>query len=81
VCGICSCSIMANTLSWTAWETSLACSTFMSHLNTDHTVIHQRWEKYSSYIMVQWTSHPGSKCVLSNRGHCSLSTCSPTVWL
>ena len=26
-------------------------------------VIHQTWEQYSSYIMVQWTSHPVSKCV------------------
>jgi len=37
VCAICSCSVMANRLSWAAWETSLDCSTFMSHLNTDHT--------------------------------------------
>ena len=27
-------------------------------------VIHQRREKHSSYIMVQWTSHSASKCVL-----------------
>jgi len=31
-------------LSWAAWETSLPCPTFMSHLNTEHTVICQRWE-------------------------------------
>ena len=26
-------------------------------------VIHQRWEKYSSYNMVQWTGHLANKCV------------------
>jgi len=26
-------------------------------------VIHQRWEKYSSYNMVRWTGQPASKCV------------------
>jgi hypothetical protein len=32
-------------------------------------VIRQRLEKYSSYIMVQWTGHPASKCAsLTNRG-------------
>ena len=35
-CGICSWSIMANRLPWSAWKTSLSCSTFMSHLNKDH---------------------------------------------
>jgi hypothetical protein len=42
-------------------------------------VIRQRLEKYSSYITVQRTSHPDSKCVFSNRQHCTLSTCSPTM--
>jgi len=37
VCGICSCSIVVNRCSWAAWGTSLPCSTFMSHHNTDHT--------------------------------------------
>ena len=40
--------VMANRLSWAVWGTSLACSSFMSHLNTDHTAICQRWENYSS---------------------------------
>ena len=44
-------------------------------------VIRLRSEKYSSYIMVQWTSHPASKCVFSNRQHCNLSACSPTTWV
>ena len=37
VCGICRCSVVANRLSWAALETSLACSTFKPHLDTDHT--------------------------------------------
>jgi len=44
-------------------------------------VIHQRWEKHSNYIIVQWTGHPASRCVFSNSRHCSLSACIPTVWL
>jgi hypothetical protein len=36
LCGSCSCSIVANRFSWAAQNTSLACSTFRSHLNTDH---------------------------------------------
>jgi hypothetical protein len=43
--------------------------------------IHERLEKYSSYITVQWTSDPASKCVFSNREHCPLSACSPKMWL
>ena len=44
-------------------------------------VIHQRSEKYSSYIMVQCNSYPASKCVFSNMWHCLLSACIPTMWL
>jgi len=38
VCGICSYSIVANRLSWATWKTSLACSTFRSHLNIDPSI-------------------------------------------
>jgi hypothetical protein len=41
-------------------------------------VTRQRIEKYSSYIMVQWSSH---QPVFRNRRHCCVSACSPTVWL
>ena len=51
-----------NTHTWAEWKTSLACWT-LSPLNTDHIVICQTYKKYSSYIMVQWTSVPGTKCV------------------
>jgi len=34
VCGICSCSIIANRISWHAWKTSLACSTLRLHYGT-----------------------------------------------
>ena len=56
-----------NAISWAEWKTSLACSTFRSPLNTDHIVICQTYKKYSSYIMVQWTSHPATKCVSVQR--------------
>ena len=40
-----------------------------------------RDEENIRYNMVQWTGHPDSKCVFSNRRHCFVSACSRTVWL
>jgi len=57
VCGIRRCSDMANRHSWVAWETSLAVQ-HSCHIWTQIIlVIRQRSEKYSHYIMVQWTGH------------------------
>jgi len=106
VCGICSCSVVANRLPWAAWETgiqlcvqSVAVQLWQTDCHGLHErlpwlvqhscfirtqitlVIHQRQEKHSSYSMVQWTGHPASKSVFSNRRHCPLSACSPTMWL
>jgi hypothetical protein len=80
VCGICSCSFMADChglhgrLPWLVQHSCLIWTQITL-------VIRQRLEKYSSYITVQWPSHPASKCMFSNRRHCSLSACSPTMWL
>jgi hypothetical protein len=79
VCGICSCSIMANRLSWAAWETSKPCSTFMTYLNTDHTCDSKNIQVILWYS--QPVNQPANMSVFSNRGHCPLSACSPTMWL
>jgi hypothetical protein len=66
---------MVNRLSWAAWKTSLACSTFSSHLNTDHTCDLPETRRYSSYKMVQWTSDLASKCVIVQQWAALLSAC------
>ena len=69
-------------------QTSMGCmrdfpGLFNIHVSSEHRSYCDSPEirKYSSYIMVQWTSHPASKCVFSNSSHCPLSACSPTMWL
>jgi len=47
--------------SWAACETSLACSTFMNHMNTEHTFDSPEIRNKFSYIMVQLTHHRASK--------------------
>jgi len=61
-------------------ETSLPCSTFTSHQNTDHTVIHQMRKTYQLHYGAV-TGHPARICVFSNRRHCFVCACSATVWL
>ena len=52
-----------------AWKTSLACSTFRSHLNTDHTCDSPEIRKIIQlHYGTVWTHHPASICVFSKGG-------------
>jgi hypothetical protein len=61
-CDICSCSNMANRLSWAAWKASLCCSMFRSHLNTDYTfdspeiwkIFMLSYSKPATHVLDRW---------------------------
>jgi hypothetical protein len=81
VCGICSWSIIANRISWAAWKTSPACSTFRSPVITDHTCDSPNIRKIFQLHYGTMNQGTSQQTCLNDPWQTEFpSACSPTMW-